>query len=203
MYAYIRGRLVGLESDAIIVENNGIGYRIYTAVSLLPRFGQEGEEVTVHTHQIVREDDILLYGFPDKSSRQMFSLLLSVSGIGPKVASSIMGTLNPDQFALAVMTEDIKTITTVKGLGKKGAERLILELRDKFKGLSWSDDGDVAKPVAAATVGLATDPRTEVMSALIVLGFSNAEALSLVKKSYDEALSLQENIRMALKAVGR
>ena len=200
MYAYIRGELVAQESDAIIVENGGIGYRIFTAAGLIPEFGREGSEITVHTHQIVREDDILLYGFPTKSSRQMFALLLSVSGIGPKVASQIMGTLNPDQFAFAVMSEDIKTITTVKGLGKKGAERLILELRDKFKGLSWNEGGNSGATTAATAV---TDARTEVLSALVVLGFSGSEAMELVKKSYQEEQSLQENIRMALKAVGR
>lgn len=201
MYAYIKGQFIAEESDAIIVENGGIGYRIYTAASLIPSFGKLGSDIMVHTHQIVREDDILLYGFPTKSSRQMFALLLSVSGIGPKVASQIMGTLNPDQFAFAVMSEDIKTITTVKGLGKKGAERLILELRDKFKGLSWHEGGDDARSGSLPTD--VADPRTEVLSALIVLGFSSQEALALVKKSYQEELSLQENIRMALKAVGR
>lgn len=202
MYAYIKGKLVALESDAIIVEVGGIGYRIFTAESLMPAFGAVDSDITVYTKQIVREDDISLYGFPTKASMQMFSLLLGVSGVGPKVASAVMGTLTPDAFALAVMTEDIKTITTVKGLGKKGAERLILELRDKFKGLTWDDEGQQAatKAVVGADVG---DPRTEVLSALIVLGYSNQEALALVKQSYDSERSLQDNIRMALKAAAK
>ncbi len=202
MYAYIKGQLVATESDAIIVENGGIGYRIYTASSLIPEFGKEGSDVIVYTHQIVREDDISLYGFPTKSSRQMFALLLSVSGIGPKVASQIMGTLNPDSFAFAVMSQDVKTLTTVKGLGKKGAERLILELRDKFKGMSWNEADSQGSEVAACATAV-TDARTEVLSALMVLGFSGSEAMELVKKSYKAEQSLQENIRMALKAVGR
>lgn len=201
MYAYIKGKLVSIESDAIIVETGGIGYRIFTADSLIPAFGAVDSDIIVFTKQIVREDDISLYGFPTKASMQMFSLLLGVSGVGPKVAAAVMGTLTPDAFALAVMTEDIKTITTVKGLGKKGAERLILELRDKFKGLTWDDAGQL--PLKGAVATDATDPRTEVLSALIVLGYSNTEALNLVKQSYDAERSLQDNIRMALKAAAK
>ena len=202
MYAYIKGKLVALESDAIIVEVGGIGYRIFTAESLMQAFGAIDSDITVYTKQIVREDDISLYGFPTKASMQMFSLLLGVSGVGPKVASAVMGTLTPDAFALAVMTEDIKTITTVKGLGKKGAERLILELRDKFKGLTWDDEGQQVATKAAVSTN-AADPRTEVLSALMVLGYSNQEALALVKQSYDSERSLQDNIRMALKAAAK
>lgn len=201
MYAYLKGKLVALESDAIIVETAGIGYRIFTAESLIPSFGPLDSDVTVYTKQIVREDDLSLYGFPTKASLQMFTLLLTVSGIGPRVASAVMGTLTPDAFALAIMTEDIKTITTVKGLGKKSAERLILELRDKFKGLTWDDAGQV--PATAAVKVETADPRTEVLSALLVLGYSNNEALSLVKQSYAADRSLQDNIRMALKAAAK
>ena len=167
----------------------------------MAEFGQINDDITVYTHQVVREDEFSLYGFPTKSTRQLFNILLGVSGIGPKVATQVLGTLHPDQFAMAILSEDIKTITTVKGIGKKGAERLILELRDKFKGLSFTDTATSKVAVASSTSP--GDPRTEVLSALIVLGFTNAEALQLVKKTYSEAESLQENIRLALKAVGR
>lgn len=202
MFAYIKGIFVSQETDAIVVECGGIGYRIFTADRLVPRFGQVGDEIVVYTQQVVREDDISLYGFPTKEGRQMFSLLLAVSGIGPRVATQIMGTLDPDRFALAVLRADIKTITTVKGLGKKGAERLVLELKDKFKGL----DQSVAVTSPDFDSGWAEgreDDRSEVRSALMVLGFSYDDSERLVKQSYQEEQSLQENIRMALRAVGK
>lgn len=199
MYAYIRGRIISRQTDNLIIENQGIGYRIQAAPALLERFPARGEEAVVHTHLYVREDIQALFGFPTVEELNMFELLLTVSGIGPKVASAIVGAMSPSHFALAVITGDIKTLTGIRGIGRKGAERLILELRDKLKG------ADI--PAVTATAGFAeiggSGNQAEAINALMVLGYSGPEAARSVTAVYTPESGLEDLIRLALRQLSR
>ncbi|MDI9470490.1 MAG: Holliday junction branch migration protein RuvA [Bacillota bacterium] len=201
MIARIRGRLLATEVESVLVENCGIAYRIFTAAGLVDRFGAIGDEVTVHTRMIVRENDLSLYGFPTSDRCQLFDLLQTVTGIGPRVATNILGTLEPDRFALAVLNEDIPTLTRTKGLGKRGAERIILELRDRLKGMAPKAQAAALQPAAAAGEDGPGRLREDVLGALVVLGYSAAEAETLVAKSFDPAATVETNIRQALRQV--
>jgi len=204
MYAYIKGKLVAKTIDGLIIETQGIGYRLQEASSLLDRFGPVGEEITAYTHLYVREDIFALYGFPSQEDVGLFELLLTVSGVGPKVASSVVGSVTPSQFALAVITGDTKTLTQVKGIGKKGAERMILELKDKLKGSDWSGDaGSLAASAAASGVQLPQGVENEAISALLVLGYSGVEASRAVQAVQAPGLAVEELIRLALRQLVR
>ncbi|NLC84822.1 MAG: Holliday junction branch migration protein RuvA, partial [Ruminococcaceae bacterium] len=149
------------------------------------------------THLHVREDMLMLYGFPTQEDRSMFELLITVSGIGPKVASAMVGTLSPGEFALAVITGDIKTITRVRGVGRKGAERLILELKDKIKGAEGIDPTTLDGSDIAA--GRPHSRQQEAISALMVLGYSSGEASQAIKAVDDGNQELEELIKLGLR----
>ena len=199
MYAYIRGKIISRQADYLVVENQGIGYRIQAAPTLIERFPGRGEETVIHTHLYVREDIQALFGFPTAEELNMFELLLGVSGIGPKVASAIVGAMSPSHFALAVITGDIKTLTGIRGIGRKGAERLVLELRDKLKG------ADI--PTVSATASLAdvsgSGNQSEAINALMVLGYSGVEAARAVTAVFTPESGLEDLIRMALRQLSR
>jgi holliday junction DNA helicase RuvA len=199
MYAYIKGRIVSRQADALVIENQGIGYRILAAPELMERFPARGEETVIHTHLYVREDAQLLYGFPTAEELNLFELLMTVSGIGPKVASAIVGSLSPSHFALAVITGDVGTLTKIRGIGRKGAERLILELKDKLKGVDLPS-GQAMSGLAAAG---AKPLQTEAASALMVLGYSGPESARAVSAVYEADRSLEDLIRLALRHLMR
>lgn len=209
MYAYIKGTLVAREETTVIVETSGIGYSINMSPGLSASFAAPGEQVMIHTYLHVREDVFELYGFPQREQLNLFKLLITVSRIGPKLATTIVDTLPADQFALAVMNADIKTLTTVKGLGKKGAERLILEIRDKVKAnLQVGRDGQT--DVSATTEPNETDGasadggmREDVVNALLVLGFSAAEATDITARTFDPESTLEANISSALRSAAK
>ena len=200
MYAYIKGRIAYRQLDALVVEAGGIGYRVQSAPGLLERFGRDGEETTVFTHLYVREDLMALYGFPTREELSMFEMLLTVSGIGPKVASSILAVATPSRVAMAIVTGDAKTLTQAQGLGKKGAERLILELKDKLKGVSIaSTEGTGPEEMLPPGGGREALTRAEAVSALVVLGFSASEAGRVVGRVHRPDMETEEVIRAALR----
>jgi Holliday junction DNA helicase RuvA len=199
LYAYLKGTLAARLNDSIVVENNNIGYQVQAAPELLERFGAVGKDITVFTYLHVREDILMLYGFPTQEDRSMFELLITVSGIGPKVASAMVGTLTPGEFALAVITGDIKTITRVRGVGKKGAERLILELKDKIKGAEGLEPTAAAGTGGAAAAGRTLSRQQEAISALMVLGYSSGEASQAIKAVDDGDQELEELIKLGLR----
>jgi Holliday junction DNA helicase RuvA len=130
LFAFIKGRLDYKHNDYIVVEANGIGYKIFTALSTIEAAGSAGDEIKLHTHLYVREDIMSLYGFLSQEELGMFELLISVSGVGPKVAISVISSVSPSKFGLAVITDDTKTLTRAQGVGNKMAQRIILELKD-------------------------------------------------------------------------
>ncbi len=202
MYAYVKGTLVQKKEEFVVVETGGIGYRVFCIPPMQDRIGKIGDTVCVYTYLYVREDTFALYGFPSQEEHDMFVMLLQVSGIGPKVALAIAAQVQPSQFALAVITGDVKRLTQVKGVGKKGAERLILELKDKLKGFAFEGAGG-SGGLDAADADLSSDSvlMQEAMSAMVVLGYSAQEARQAVSASYKEGMQVEELIRLSLRAL--
>lgn len=191
MYYYIKGTLVQKGENYIVVDANGVGYMIYTSLTSLADSREAGQEITVYTYLHVREDVMDLFGFTSLEEKNMFLHLISVSGVGPKAALSILSVVTPEKFAVAVVTNDVKTITKASGVGPKMAQRVILELKDKLKTeeLDISLDDDFAD--------IASDNRSEAISALMVLGYSSADAQKAVK-GIDGSLEVEEIIKKAL-----
>lgn len=192
----VSGKLVHTEADLAVVECGGVGYACKTTLSTLQKIAGE-ESVTLLTYLSVREDAVELFGFADSEELRSFKLLISVSGVGPKAALAILSAMSSQQFALAVATGDVKSFTQVKGIGKKTAERLCLELKDKVAGETISVRGQkaVTMPVQGGSIG-------EAITALEVLGYSAAEAVSAISQ-LDPNLSVEELIKKALIGLAR
>ena len=207
MIRYIKGIYSMTFENSIIVENaSGIGFEIFVpAGSPLYRYG-EGEEIMVYTSMAVKEDDISLYGFHNREALELFELLITVNGIGAKAAMAILSTLSPEELRRAILFEDAKEISRANGVGKKTAERIILELKEKIgkmsAGMGVSSvpaemvGGDSA---AGSCGGSGTDNRVEAINALIALGYSKAEAFSAISQVPEEGLSCEDYIKKALK----
>jgi Holliday junction DNA helicase RuvA len=201
MYAYIKGKLEAKESESVIIEAGGIGYRISTSLSTLEALGQLGQEVKIHTYLYVREDTMSLYGFATNEELGMFKLLLTVSGVGPKAALSLLSTISPSKFGLAVITDDVKTLTRAQGIGNKTAQRIILELKDKIskEQVALNKDGGFVNDDKST----GRSRLSEAVSALMVLGYSAAEANKAIAAVYSDDLDLETIIRNSLKGLGR
>ena len=200
MYAYIKGIITDRNDQQIVIENNGIGYLINCPLGISAELGGLGEEITVYLYQSVKEDDISLYGFSSRDQKEMFLKLITVSGIGPKVAHTICASLSAEQIAAAVMSGNVALLTGVKGLGKKTAERIILELKDKLKSQLGSAASVSVKP-SASVVSSAVDQgiMQDAIGALVVLGYKDQEAAEAVAAAYEDGIGLEDLIRKALK----
>ena len=201
MYAYIKGRLEARGGDYLIIEAGGIGYRIFAPLSTLEAAGQPGHDFKAYTHLYVREDMMSLYGFATQDELSMFELLLTVSGVGPKAALSLISTVSPSKFGLAVITDDAKTLTRAQGVGAKMAQRIILELKDKLKKKQLDLNAGIDTDRAAAPGG--ASKISEAVSALMVLGYSVAEASRAVNSAYAEDADLETIIKNSLKGLVR
>lgn len=200
MYAYIKGKITDRNDQQIVIENNGIGYLVNCPIGISAEIGGFNEEVTVYLYQSVKEDDISLYGFSSRDQKEMFLKLITVSGIGPKVAHTICASLSAEQIAAAVMSSNVALLTGVKGLGKKTAERIILELKDKLKAQLGASASVSTTPVAAAVAGNGnTGLMQDAVGALVVLGYKDQEAADAVAAAYEEGIGLEELIRKSLK----
>ena len=191
MYYYIKGTLVQKSDNYIVVDANGVGYMIYTSLNSMQNTGEIGKKITIYTYLHVREDVMDLFGFTTIEEKNMFMQLISVSGVGPKAALSILSVTTPAKFAVAVITNDVKTITKASGVGPKMAQRVILELKDKMKTdeleIDLEDESD----------DILSDNRSEAISALVVLGYSSNDAQKAIN-GIDGTLSVEEIIKKAL-----
>ncbi len=181
MIAYIKGTAVYADQECIIVDNRGVGYEIRTSSATCSQV-RMGEEVTLYTYLYVREDMIALYGFLSREELRIFRLLVGVSGIGPRVAVSVLSTLKVEDLYYAVISEDTKSIARTPGIGPKGAKRLIIELKDK---LDLSDLGLGEEEEESISTGESAGEDSQIMDAmeaLIALGYSNGEAYRAVHK---------------------
>ncbi len=177
MYSYIKGTLEEVREDLIVIENNGIGYNIYVPARFLDELPRKGSMLKIHTYLHVREDAMLLFGFPSEDELQMFKLLINVTGIGPKGGLGILSFLSPNDIRFAVVSEDVKTICRAPGIGKKTAQRLIIELKDKVH--LEEVIGETAD-ISGADISLNNTVRKEAAEALTALGYSSAEAAKVL-----------------------
>jgi Holliday junction DNA helicase RuvA len=193
MYEYIKGIYEGMNKDYIVVENNGIGYKVHTSGSTLAKLPKNGEEVLLYLQQIVREDFIGLYGFLTKEELNMFKMLLTINGVGAKAALSLLSISNINNLKYAILSEDEKTITKAPGIGKKMAQRIILELKDKIK-------PDEILSVDNMNINIEDNKESisEALEALVALGYSEKEAQKAIE-STDKKDSVENIIKNSLK----
>lgn len=202
MISYIRGELCDIEEQKAIVDVNGVGYGIYMpqqALSLLPPMGQQ---VKIHTYLNIREDAMQLFGFLTKEDLNVFRPLIGVNGIGPKAGLNILSCLSPDELRFAVLSGDAKAISATPGIGKKTAEKLILELKDKLNiedMLEHAAHGGDSEDLASGTDTASNTMQAEAVQALTALGYGSAESLRAVKKSSPECSSVEDILKEALK----
>lgn len=200
MISYIRGELAYIEEDKVVVDVAGVGYAIFmpsSSIGLLPPIG---EEVKIHTYLNVKEDCMQLFGFLTRDDLEVFRLVIGVNGIGPKGGLNILSQLTPDDLRFAVLSGDVKAISAAPGIGKKTAEKLILELKDKLKledALSHSEGKEKEKFALQSPQG---NIQGEAVQALVALGYGNTESLRAVKQvAITEDTQVEEVLKQALK----
>ncbi|MFU8765771.1 MAG: Holliday junction branch migration protein RuvA [Haliea sp.] len=201
MIGRIRGTLVYKQPPDILVDVAGVGYDVQVPMSTLFQLPELGAEVTLLTHFVVREDAQLLYGFIDERDRALFRQLVKVSGVGPKLALTILSGMDATEFARCVQRDDLSALVALPGVGKKTAERLLVEMRDKLKNWlgQWADAGAA---MSAAGYAPAHDKVADAEGALVALGYKPAEAARMIAAVNDDSAADSEDlIRRALKAV--
>ena len=181
MISYIKGELTEVFEDTVVVETNGIGYNIRVPGSVLDRLPSVGSSVRIYTYLYVKEDAMNLFGFLNRDDLSVFKLLLNVSGIGPKGALAILSTIGPDDLRFAVLSEDVKTISSAPGIGVKTAKRLIIELKDKLK-LAEVFETALANKEKASSENDVLLARNEAVEALVALGYASAQAMKAVQQ---------------------
>ena len=202
MFYFIRGELVLIEQNFAVIDAAGVGYKLTVSGhthAALPRSPEKQKSVTLYTYLSVREDGVELFGFATLEELNIYKLLISVSGIGPKAALSLLSFLSPEKIALAVCSEDKKLIAKAPGIGPKTAARIILELKDKLHADASTDGGEAVVTAPSATSG---NHSAEAIDALMVLGFNRSAALDALK-GIDPTAELEDIIREALKKLMR
>ena len=195
----VRGKLIAIESNAAVVECGGVGYMCQTTMNTLKAV-KLNTEVTLYTYLNVREDAVDLFGFATKAELETFKNLISVSGVGPKAGLAVLSELSPEQVAMAIASDDLKTITRAQGIGKKIAQRIVLELKDKLAKAA-KEDRSFAQ-VAQNSVNVSTGNVPKAIEALGVLGYSPSD-VSPVLATLDSALPVEQLISLTLKQMGR
>lgn len=200
MIAFIKGTVDFLSEGKMILESHGIGYELNIPSSMFDAGIREGEELKIYTHMSVREDGISLFGFLSREDLEIYRMLIGVSGIGPKAALSVLSTLSADNLRFAVLSEDVQAIARTPGIGKKTAQKLILELKDKFD-LQEAFEQKLAGNQAAAVRPMGeSDAFQDAVQALTALGYSGTEALQAVKKvEIIEGMDSEAVLKAALK----
>ncbi|AJJ11542.1 Holliday junction DNA helicase RuvA [Yersinia rohdei] len=202
MIGRLRGIILEKQPPLVLLETNGVGYEVQLPMTCFYELPELGQEAIIFTQFVVREDAQLLYGFNDKQERALFRELIKVNGVGPKLALAILSGMSAQQFVAAVEREDITTLIKLPGVGKKTAERLVVEMKDRFKGLNgdlFNNTGDIQLPASAAKTSDA-DIEAEAASALVALGYKPQEASRLVGKIAKPGADCETLIRDALRA---
>ncbi len=196
MLDYIKGKLVKYDEDYLVVETGGIGYTVQPSRGVLNELTEEGDQVKIYLHLDVKEDDLNLYGFSGPREREMFRMMLSVSRLGPKTALTVLSSMEKSEFRRAIVEEELSTLTAVKGIGKKTARRLVLELKEKISDLEFEGagiGGEENRKVSLAVQALTSDS----------MGFAVQEAREAVSRVRDrdqgEELEVEELVQSALK----
>lgn len=198
MFAYIKGKLDTKTDAFVIIDVQGVGYRIFMPTKSIEKLGEIGEIIKVYTYYYVREDNISLYGFSSNEELRMFELLISVSGVGAKSAIIMLSEISPSSFALAIISADISKLVKIPGIGKKTAARIILELKDKLKSETAIEKNE------ELNLAIEDDGKdSEAIAALKVLGYTTKEIEKVFEKIDIKNLQIEEIIKQALKYLGR
>ena len=200
MIGRLSGILLEKQPPHILLDVNGVGYEVEAPMSTFFKLPALGEKTTLHTHLVVREDAQLLYAFADKRDRSLFRELIRLNGVGPKLALALMSGLEVDELIGAVQNQDASVLTRVPGVGKKTADRLLVELKGKFT--DWEAVPGGVTLSGAGAVPSAASATADAVSALIALGYKPPEASRAVSAIKEEGLSSEELIRRALKGMG-
>lgn len=202
MISFIKGKLVHIYENVIIVENNGIGYEIFVPVSVIGNMPLVGSEVMIYTYMHVREDALQLFGFLDRDTLEIFKLLITVSGIGPKGAICVLGKLSADDIRYAVMAEDAKTIAKAPGIGAKTASKVVIELKDKLKMRDVAENisSEIDGQQSIFDDGGSKQAVSDAIEALVSLGYSATEATKAVRKAdAGDDVTVEELLKLSLK----
>ncbi|MBE5970836.1 MAG: Holliday junction branch migration protein RuvA [Lachnospiraceae bacterium] len=196
MISFIKGELVSVKEDKIIVEAGGIGYNIFVPTSLLPNLPQTGSEVKIYTYLNVREDAMNLFGFLNEDDLDMYKMLLGVNGVGPKAALGVLSNISANDLRIAIVSDDAKTIAKAPGLGNKTAQKIILELKSKIdlEATLGNIESDASIPA-----GINDDDRNEAVQALTALGYSASESMKAVRKVPMDVKGADAILKQALK----
>ena len=196
MIDFLIGDVVAIEDEYVVIQNNNVGYRVYTSVNSMLDMEIGQKNVMLSTNLIVREDAILLYGFTSEEEVDMFNMLLRVSRIGPKVAIGVLSTLSPNKIKRAILTDDVDVLTEAPGIGKKTGERMILELKDRIdeSELIIGEEKVIDKSRAI---------EIEAVDALVGLGYTKYEAETLIRKIDTDEMDVEGIIRVALKEISK
>ncbi len=207
MLAYIKGTLEMKMTEYVVIDVGGLGYKIFMSEVGIEKLGNIGENVKVHTYYRVRDDDISIYGFNTLEELKMFELLLGVSGVGAKTALAMLAVCEPSEFALAVIAEDVKTLTGIPGIGPKSAKRIILELKDKMKKEQQVEEIknqiENKEPTKLQKAIENSDKIEEATAALQVLGYNKKEIDKAFEKAEIQDKTTEELIKIGLKLLGR
>ena len=204
MIGRLKGIVIEKHPPHLLLDVSGVGYEVEAPMSLFYRLPEAGEEAIVYTHFVVREDAQLLYGFCDKQERELFRTLIKVNGVGPKLGLTILSGIAASEFVRCVYNNDTSSLVKLPGVGKKTAERLVVELKDKLAKwqVSVSDtQGLVGTPLEDSVLQRATDIEQEAVSALVALGYKPQDASKVVARVMQEDISSEELIRLALRSM--
>ena len=196
MIGFLRGRLAAKQPPQLLVDVGGVGYEVEAPMSTFYGLPGLGEAVALFTHLVVREDAHILFGFGTDGERRLFRALLKISGVGPKLALGILSGASVEDFLRTIEAEDVAMLTRIPGIGRKTAERVLIEMRDSVQKLASSGTG----AMSAAGLGIPPTAQSEAFSALITLGYKPPEVTRLLKAADEPGLSTTELIRRALKA---
>lgn len=205
MIGRIRGILIEKQPPEVLIEVGGVGYEIQMPMTSFYQLPELGKEAVIYTHFVVREDAQLLFGFASKAERALFRELIKANGVGPKLALTILSGMSASQFVICVQNQDVSALIKLPGVGRKTAERLLVELKDRLKHFLGDDEqaftlASQSGPVENTFV-VSDDPRDEAISALIALGYKPAQAEKTVKSLYKDGLSSEQLIRDALRSM--
>jgi Holliday junction DNA helicase RuvA len=195
MYYYIEGTVAFVEDGVVVLDAGGVGYRLGVSRIAMTR-AAVGKKMRLYTVLNVREDAMELFGFPDREERKLFNMLTDITGVGPKAALAILSVATPDKLALGIMTGNEKLLTEAQGVGKKLAQRIILELKDK---IAKERDGELPAGDGPVPVQAAAGTRSSAISAMMVLGYTRQEAAAAVATVPEDVTETEEIIRLALK----
>lgn len=199
MIGQLRGQLLEKRPPVILVDVNGVGYEVEAPMTVFYNLPDVGQTVLLHTHFVVREDAQLLYGFSARHERELFRALIKVNGVGPKMALAILSGIDAERLALCIRDQDITTLVKVPGVGKKTAERLLIELADRLDKL----EGGGTLLASSTLMSEAPSARNDALAALEALGYRSKDALAALKGIDDESLPSESLIRLALKKLAR